>query len=100
MSTTYRRIAAVETAAKILEFLAHQRDPVTGQEVARAVDVPHATVMCHLVTLEDVRFIRRVGDGYELGMQLSLFWARKQSRLQAQRDLIDRHLEAIAIGGE
>ena len=97
--STYHRIVAVKTAARILEFLAHQQTPVTGQEVARALDLPHGTVMCHLATLDDVQFVRCVGDSYELGMKLSLFWARKKARLEAQRIRLDRAIEILTVEG-
>ena len=80
--STYRRIAAVELTTRILKMLADQKQPVGGQEVARALDEKHGTVMCHLATLEDAGFVRRIGEHYELGMQLALFWARKKSQLE------------------
>ncbi len=79
--STYRRIAAVELTTRILKMLADQKQPVGGQEVARALDEKHGTVMCHLATLEDAGLVRRIGEHYELGMQLALFWARKKSQL-------------------
>lgn len=98
-STSYRRIDAVDLACQVIEFLAGQKEPVAGQAVAAALGKPHATVMCHLVTLEDRRFVRRIGDGYELGFALALFWARKKSQLEATRERIDRELQSIALEG-
>jgi DNA-binding IclR family transcriptional regulator len=80
--STYRRIAAVELTTRILKMLNDQKQPVGGQEVARALDEKHGTVMCHLATLEDAGFVRRIGEHYELGMELALFWARKKSQLE------------------
>ena len=35
---SYKRIKAADLTLEILEFLADQRDPVTGQDVAEALD--------------------------------------------------------------
>jgi len=80
--TSYRRIEAVRTSLKVLRLLADQRGPVSGQEVARALDLPHGTVMSHLATLEDEGVVRKVGEHYELGMALALFWARRKANLE------------------
>jgi DNA-binding IclR family transcriptional regulator len=82
--STYTRINAVKVSVAILRYLAEQKQPVTGQDVARATGEKHGTVMCHLATLEDERLVRSVGGAYELDMGLALFWARKKSQLQGQ----------------
>ncbi len=81
--TTYRRIAAAKTTIAILKILADQKGPVSGSEVARAVGVPVGTAMCHLVTLEDDRMVRRIGEHWELGEAMALFWARRKARLES-----------------
>lgn len=84
--TTYRRIGAVTVAVKILRYLADQKQPVNGQEIARAVGEAPDTVRCHLATLEDERLVRSVGGAFELDMGLALFWARKKAQLQGRID--------------
>lgn len=81
--STYKRIAAVELTIRILKMLAEQKQAVSGKEVSRALDESHGTLMCHLATLEDAGFVRKVGDHFELGMELALFWARKKSQLES-----------------
>jgi len=98
--STYKRIAAVETALRLLEFLAHQKTPVPGPAVAEALGIPYATAMCHLVTLEDARFARKVGDGYELAMNAALLWARKKSMLHTDIERAERDLARLENGGE
>jgi len=78
---SYKRIEALRATVKILRFLAECKEAVSGQEVARAVDVPHGTVMCHLSTLEDERLVRSIGGAWELDMGLALFWARHKAQL-------------------
>lgn len=79
--SSYTRIGAVELTTRILKMLNEQKQPISGQEVARALDEKHGTIMCHLATLEDAGFVRRVGGHFELGMIFALFWARKKSQL-------------------
>lgn len=79
--TSYKRIEAVKVSVSILRYLADQKGPVSGKDVASAVEVPHGTVMCHLSTLEDEHLVRSVGGAWELDMGLALFWARTKARL-------------------
>ncbi len=93
--TTYRRIAAVQTTITILRHLADQKGPVPGADVARAVNLPVGTVMCHLVTLEDAGLVQRIGEHWKLGMGLALFWARIKSSKEAEKQNIERDLKII-----
>jgi len=95
--TTYRRIAAVETTIRVLRFLADQREPVAGTHVARALDLPQGTTMCHLVTLEDDRLVRRIGEHWELGDGLALFWARRKAQLEGGIDRAKNTLRDIGV---
>ncbi|MDA8138016.1 MAG: helix-turn-helix domain-containing protein [Desulfobacteraceae bacterium] len=95
--TTYRRIAAVQTTIQILRFLADQKEPVPGAHVARALGIPNGTAMCHLVTLEDDRLVRRIGEHFELGDGLAVFWARRKAQLESGIDRIKRNLNDIGV---
>ena len=92
---SYKRIEALRAAVKILRFLAECKDAVSGQEVARAVDVPHGTVMCHLSTLEDDGLVRSVGGAWELGMGIGLFWARYKSQAEGKIDRLNSELKEL-----
>ena len=93
--TTYRRIEAVRKTGEILKFLANVKEPASGPEVAKAVGLPTGTAMCHLATLEDLGFVLTVGDRFQAGMGLALFWARVKSTLEAQRDKINKNLDLL-----
>lgn len=97
--TTYRRIAAVATTADVLQFLSRQKEPVTGAAVAQGLGLPAGTVMCHLVTLEDAGFVRKIGDGYELGMKLMLCWAAYKSKLEVRIARDTAELNQLTGGG-
>lgn len=97
MGTTYRRIAAVELTTRIISMLADQKQPVSGDEVAKSLNEKHGTVMCHLATLEDANFVRKVGGHYELGSALALFWARRKSQLESTIDNARYELNALEV---
>ena len=79
---SYRRIAAVKTAIEILRFLSDQDEPVSGAEIAKALDIPQGTTMCHLATLEDEGFVGRTSDSYELGQDVAVMWAKRKALLE------------------
>lgn len=97
MAKTYKRINAVSTTISILRHMADQREPVAGSDVARAMDLSVGTVMCHLVTLEDARVVRRIGDKFELGDQLAVFWARRKANLESGIGRMKQQLENIGV---
>ncbi|MBI2354251.1 MAG: helix-turn-helix domain-containing protein [Deltaproteobacteria bacterium] len=99
MAQSYRRIESVTKTLEILEYLAAQKEPVSGPDIARAVGLPVGTIMCHVMTLEERNFIQRIGDRFRLGMMMAILWARVKSSLETQRDRIDRDLESISIPG-
>ena len=99
MPKTYRTIDAVKKAGEILRFLANQKEPVPGAEIAKAVGLATGTAMCHLATLEELGFVRVVGEGYEIGLGAALLWSRYKSNREALRDQINRELEELRIGG-
>jgi len=96
---TYTRIGAVKTAIAIMRYLSEQRQPVSGQDVAKAMNIPHGTAMSHLATLEDEGFVQCIGGAYKLGMGLALIWARVKSNLEGERDRISKDIESISIEG-
>ena len=95
MGTTYRRIKAVTTTLVILEALAESREPITGSEIAGMTQVPFATVMCHMATLQDRGYVQVIGEKYRLGMKLAVFWARMKSMKEAERQAVDKDLRIL-----
>jgi len=95
VSKSYKRIEAVRKAGEILKHLAYVKEPITGADIAKAVDLPVGTVMCHMATLEDLGFVQGVGDKWKLGMGLALIWARVKSSLEADRQRIEDNLKGL-----
>lgn len=99
MSKSYKRIEAVRKAGEILKCLAHQKDPVSAPTIAQSVGLPAPTVMCHLITLEELGFVQGVGDRWRLGLGLALIYARVKSSLEADRQRIDSTISELENGG-
>ncbi len=97
MGKSYKRITAVNLTNQILLYLSKQRSPVSAAQIAHGTGIPYGTVMCHLATHEDFGFVRIVGEGFELGMNMALIWARAKSREEAKRDEAERNLNEIKI---
>ncbi len=95
--SSYSRIGAVKVTVAILRYLADQRQPITGQDVARGTDLPLGTAMSHLATLQDEKLVRSVCGGWELDMGLALFWARKKSQLQGQIARAEDELNKLEV---
>ncbi len=94
---SYKRIAAADLTLQIIEFMADQRGPVTGQEAATALSQKYDTIMCHLATLDDRHFVRRTGDRYELGDRLPYCWARYKTRLESNIDRFKSELKNLEV---
>lgn len=93
--TTYKRIGAVKTTLNILRFLADQKEPVTGREIAVALGMPHGTCMCYLATLDDDGVVRQSGECFELGMAMSMFWAKTRDREEKRMNDAKQNLKSI-----
>ena len=96
--TTYRRIGAVTTTIAVLRHLAEQREPVSAADIAKMLEIQYGTAMCHLATLEDERFVRRIGECWELGDGLAVLWARRKAQLEG--NIIRSRSQLRAIGVE
>lgn len=88
----------MRVTVSILRALSNQRQPASGQEIAREIDVPAGTVMCHLATLEDEGLVRSIGGAYELGMGMSIFWARYKSLTEGKIDRLRSELKQLEVG--
>mgnify|MGYP006307644629 CR=1 FL=1 len=92
---SYRRIAALAVTEQILKYLSEQRGAVSASEIAQALNIQYGTVMCHLATIEEFGWVRKAGEHWELGLGLSLYWARSKSQLEGQLARINSDLEAL-----
>jgi DNA-binding IclR family transcriptional regulator len=89
------RIEAVHQAGKILKAIAESRNPIGPSAVASELGITVNTAFRMCITLEELGFLKQVGDKYDLGMGLALFWARKKAILEGERNGIERQLTEL-----
>ena len=94
---SYRRIKSVELTISILKFMAQEIQPVSGKEISQAIGEPHGTIMCHLVTLEEGGFVKRVYERYEIGVYLGVLWASIKASREAMADSSNSDLKKIGV---
>ena len=95
--TSYKRIGPLKRGIEILGFLSRQERPVTAQLMAETLNMPYATTMCYLATLEDDGLVSLEGEDWRLGMGLAVFWSKYKRRLERQRYDIDQDIKRIEI---
>ncbi len=96
MGNSYRRIKSVNTALDILEYVAESPGGATAHRIGRDLDIPFATIMCHLSTLGDRAYVRRMGDVYQVGMKLAVYWARVKSC--KENEILQRENDLVLLG--
>ncbi len=89
------RIEAIAQAGQVLRVIADSKEPMGAQEITRVTGIKPNTAFRILVTLDEVGFLKQIGEKYDLGMGLALFWARKKSRLLGTREQIDGDLNSL-----
>ena len=99
MEKSYKKIEAVRKSGEILKYLANQKEPCTGPQIARAASLAIGTTMCHLATLEEIGFVQKVGDYYRIGLGLALIHARVKGNLEGDKMKIESALNELE-GGE
>jgi len=95
---SYRRIKAVTPTLEILIFLANQREPVSGQAVSDGVGLKYDTTLCYLASLEDFRFVEKIGEHWELGMGAAMLWAKMKAKKQEAKAQAVRDIELLENG--
>ena len=89
------RIEAVFQAGQVLRAVAETKGAVGSSNIAKNLGITVNTAFRMCVTLEELGFLKQIGDKYELGMGLALFWARKKATLEGERAGIERDLASL-----
>lgn len=89
------RIEAVYQAGHVLKAVAESKGAVGPSDIASNLGIKVNTAFRMCVTLEGIGFLKQIGDKYELGMGLALFWARKKAMLEGERDNVSRDLASL-----
>lgn len=79
----------------IIEHLLQQTAPVSGAAIAKALDLPHGTVMSHLIVALDRKWVRQTGELYEPGLRLMGMYSAYKMGLIGQRDALDKKIALL-----
>ena len=94
---SYKRIGAIKKGIEILSFLSRQEGPVSAQLIAESIDMPYATAMCYLATLEDDGLVCLEHEDWHLGMGMAIYWSSCKRCLERKRYNIDQDMKRIEI---
>ncbi len=90
-----RKIEVLIAADAILEIIAGSKEPVGCAEIAKAASLTNDSVFRQIGTLEDLGYVRKIGDGFTLGMKEATRWARVKSNIEGQINKLNKDLEQL-----
>jgi DNA-binding IclR family transcriptional regulator len=94
-----RKIEVLTTADRILGVLQDAKEPLSVSELTRLTGLSTDMVFRQMGTMEDMRWVDRIGEGFVLGMRLALMWARRKTLTEAKIERSQRELSEL-MGGE
>jgi len=94
---TYNPVQSDHKFIDIIEFLHQQTAPVSAASISRALDLPHATVMSHMVVALERKWVRMNGEAYESGSRISGMYAVYLQGLKDRRTDIDREIRQLEV---
>jgi len=92
---TYTEVKSDDKLIDIIEYLHQQNWPVSGAQIARALDIPHATVMSHISVLIRRKWIRVNNDMYEPGIRLAGMYSAYKMGLVGKIDVLHTELKLL-----
>jgi DNA-binding IclR family transcriptional regulator len=93
-----RKIEGLIMADAILSYIGGSKEPGSIADIARATEFSMDSCFRQLGTMEEMRWVTKIGGGYMLGGKISELRARKIASLEAQRDAINQQLAEIEEG--
>ncbi|MEN6316624.1 MAG: hypothetical protein ABFD25_20505 [Clostridiaceae bacterium] len=99
MKKSYTHVQSDYKFMDIIEYLHQQTGPVSGAQIARALNIPHGTVMSHLQPAIARKWVQQVGDDgfYEAGGRISGMYAAYLQGLKEKRTDIDREIHNLEV---
>lgn len=93
---TYNPVQSNYKFIDILEYILQQTTPVSGAQIARALDIPHGTVMSQLQPAVERKWVKLgTGEQFEPGLRLMGMYSAFKMGLISQRDELDRKIELL-----
>lgn len=93
-----RKIEVLNQADAILSYVGAAKEPVSIADIARSTGLSTDSCFRQMGTMEEIRWVTKIGGGYILGGKISELRARKIASLEAQRDAINQQLAEIEEG--
>lgn len=93
-----RKIEVLVAAHAILEFLQGCKEPIKPAEIAKATNLTTDTVFRQVGTMEELRWVEKIGEGYVLGMGLAVIWARRKSLAEGKIESATKELNELTGG--
>jgi DNA-binding IclR family transcriptional regulator len=84
MAKSYTRIQSDMKLIEIVEHLLRQIEPQAGMDIARALEMPYGTVMSHLASLMDAKWVAPEGGNYAPGSRLMGMYSAYKTGLRAK----------------
>lgn len=96
MSTkTYNPVQSNYKFIDLIEHIHQQTGPVTATQISRALGMPHATVMSHLITAVERKWVKQTGDLYEPGLRIVGMYSAYKTGLQSRIDGLQNELNIL-----
>lgn len=92
---TYTPVQSDHKFIDIIEYLHQQAGPVSGSQISKALEIPHATVMSHLIVALDRKWVKQTGDLYEPGLRLAGMYSAYKMGLITKIDTLQRDLKKL-----
>lgn len=95
MSKSYTQIVSDHKLIDIVEYLHQQPRAVSAAEISRTLGMAHGTVMSHLATLLERKWVRMDGDRYESGVRIAGMYAAYKTGLEQKIVVLQRELKSL-----
>jgi DNA-binding IclR family transcriptional regulator len=94
---TYNPVQSDHKFIDIIEFLHQQTAPVSAAAISRALNIPHATIMSHMIVALERKWARMNGEAYESGSRISGMYAVYLQGLKDRRSDISGEIEQLEV---
>ena len=95
-----RKIEILDTADKLLGLLQDAKSPLSVSDLSRVSGYSVDTVFRQMGTMDDLRWVERIGEGYILGMRLAVLWARRKTVMETRISQAQKELTELRGGGD
>lgn len=79
----------------IIEHIFQQTGPVTATQISKSLDMAHGTVMSHLITAVERKWVKQVGDLYEPGLRIMGMYSVYKMGLANKIETLQRDLNTL-----